>query len=169
MKGLKMMTPEKPALHTDLPFLDEHQIVILVAEDEVMIRNLVTILMQGEGYFVLSASDGQEGLVLSRKYPGAIDLLITDWLMPRLNGSDLCSHLLEERPGIKVLVMTAADRSEIVDQNVNLPFLPKPFDGEALKKRVWTLLAAPAQPPKAQQAGLQSWLVAERAWESQRE
>ena len=108
-------------------------------------------------------------MVLSRGYPGAIDLLITDWQMPRINGTDLCSHLLEERPGIKVLVMTGADMSEIVDQNINLPFLPKPFDGETLKERVWTLLAAPAHPPKAEQAGLKSWLVAERAWESQRE
>jgi YesN/AraC family two-component response regulator len=62
--------------------------------------------MQREGYFVLSAADGQEGLELSRKYPGTIDLVITDVQMPRLNGTDLCAHLLEDRPGIKVLVMS---------------------------------------------------------------
>jgi DNA-binding response OmpR family regulator len=63
--------------------------------------------------------------------------------MPRLNGTDLCAHLLEERPGIKMLVMSGADMSEIVSQNVNLPFLPKPFDGKTLKARVRSMLAAP--------------------------
>src|SRR5271169_5819438 len=106
------------------------QTVILVADDAVLIRNLVTLLMQQEGYFVLSAADGHEGLELSRRYPGSIDLVITDVQMPRLNGTDLCAHLLEERPGIKVLLMSGADMREIVSQNIDLPFLPKPFNGQ---------------------------------------
>jgi DNA-binding response OmpR family regulator len=123
------------------------QPVILVADDEVMIRNLVTILMQTEGYIVLAAADGHEGLKLSRKYPGRIDLVITDMQMPRLNGADLCAHLLDERPGIKVLVMSGGEMRDIVSQNVNLPFLPKPFDGQTLKARVRALLADPVRPP----------------------
>jgi DNA-binding response OmpR family regulator len=103
--------------------------------------------MQREGHFVLAAADGHEGLELSRHYPGKIDLVITDVEMPRLNGADLCAHLMEERPEIKVLVMSSADMTEIVSQNVNLPFLPKPFDGHALKARVREILAAPVQPP----------------------
>jgi DNA-binding response OmpR family regulator len=112
-----------------------------------MVRNLVTLLMQREGHLVLAAADGHEGLELSRGYPGKIDLVITDMEMPRLNGSDLCAHLLEERPDIKVLVMSSADMTEIVSQNVNLMFLPKPFDGQALKARVRSLLGAPVRPP----------------------
>lgn len=121
--------------------------VILVADDDALVRNLVTLLMQQDGYFVLSAADGHEGLELSRQYPGSIDLVITDVKMPRLNGTDLCAHLFEERPGIKVLVMSGEDVSEIVSQNVNLPFLPKPFDGQTLKARVQEILAAPVQQP----------------------
>jgi DNA-binding response OmpR family regulator len=128
--------------------LGVHQPIILVADDEVMIRNLVTLLLQGHGYVVLSASDGQEGLELSRKYPGTIDLVITDVEMPRLNGMNLCAHLLEERPGIKVIVMSGADMGQIVSQNINMPFLPKPFDGEALLARVRATLGAPVQSPK---------------------
>jgi DNA-binding response OmpR family regulator len=120
--------------------------VILVADDEVIVRNLVTLLMQREGYLVLTAADGREGLELSRQYPGKIDLVITDVDMPRLNGTDLCAHLLEERPGIKVLVMSGADVNEIVSQNANLPFLPKPFDGETLRARVRAILGVPALP-----------------------
>jgi len=123
--------------------LGADQSVILVADDEALTRNLVTLLMQQDGYFVLSAADGHEGLDLSRQYPGTIDLVITDVQMPRLNGTDLCAHLLEERPGIKVLVMSGEDMSEIVSQNVNLPFLPKPFDGKTLKASVRSILAAP--------------------------
>jgi len=127
----------------DLRLLGAHQPVILVADDDALIRNLVTLLLQHDGYFVLSAADGHEGLDLSRKYPGAIDLLITDMEMPRMNGTDLCGHLREERPGIKVLVMSGRDISEIIRQNANMPFLPKPFDGETLKARVRAILAIP--------------------------
>ena len=82
--GGAKMTPEPPGivdddgtnLHPvdlpDLQSLGAHQSVILVADDEPLIRNLVTLLMQHEGYFVLSAADGHEGLELSRKYPGSI-------------------------------------------------------------------------------------------------
>ena len=149
------MTPERPdrpkgtgaSPHPvdlpDLRALGTQQSVILVADDEPLIRNLVTLLMQQEGYFVLSAADGHEGLELSRKYPGAIDLVITDVEMPRMNGTDLCGHLMEERPGIKMLVMSGKDISDIVRQNANMPFLPKPFNGEILKAKVQAILAAP--------------------------
>jgi len=90
------MTPEHPASGwtnqpvdlPDLRSLGVHQPVILVADDEALIRNLVTLLLQHVGYFVLSAADGHEVLELSRKYPGPIDLVITDVQMPRLNGTD---------------------------------------------------------------------------------
>jgi DNA-binding response OmpR family regulator len=120
--------------------------VILVADDDALLRNLVTLLLQQDGFVVLSAADGHEGLELSRKYPGRIDLIITDEDMPRMNGSDLCAHLLEERPEIKTLMMSGADMSEIVGKNVNLPFLPKPFNGLDLKSRVRSILGAPVQP-----------------------
>ena len=68
--------------------------------------------------------------------------------MPRLNGMDLCARLLQERTGIKAIVMSGLDMSEIVRQNINLPFLPKPFDGEALLTRVRAILGAPMQMPK---------------------
>ena len=138
--------PQQPVILPDLRSLGVHQSVILVADDEALIRNLVTLLLQHDGYFVLSAADGHEGLELSRQYPGTIDLVITDGQMPRLNGADLCAHLLEERPGIKALVMSGADMREIVSQNINFPFLPKPFDGQALRARVRAILASPVGP-----------------------
>jgi DNA-binding response OmpR family regulator len=151
------VTPDEPAKQNgdgtkqtadlpDLRSLGAHKPVILVADDEALIRNLVTLLLQEVGYFVLSAADGHEGLELSRNYPGVIDLLITDIQMPRMNGTDLCGHLMEERPGIRMLMMSGADMNEIVNQNAHLPFLPKPFNGETLKARVRAILASPVQP-----------------------
>ena len=141
------MTTNPRASLPDLQSPDSHQSVILVADDEPLIRNLVTLLMQREGHLVLSAANGHEGLELSRQYPGSIELVITDVQMPRLNGTDLCAHLIEERPGIKVLMITGADMGEITSQNINLPFLPKPFDGKTLVARVRAILAVPDPPP----------------------
>ena len=154
----RKMTPERPDrqkidgnTQTVTPPLPRsqgaRQSIILVADNEVMVRNLVTLLMQGEGHLVLAAADGHEGLELSRNYPEPIDLLITDVQMPRMNGTDLAGHLMEERPGIKVLLTSGADVREIVSQNANMPFLPKPFDGQTLKTRVREILAASVQPP----------------------
>ncbi len=130
----------------ELPDLDSSRqlsFVILVADNDVLIRNLVTLLMQLDGYAVLSAADGQEGLELSHQFPGMIDLLITDMHMPGMNGSELYACLLRNRPGIKVLMMSGEDMVEIATQNANLPFLPKPFDGQLLRARVRALLSQP--------------------------
>ena len=151
------MTQESPLTQTvsanhavELPehhFSQPHKSVILVADDDALVRNLVTQLMQREGYSVLSAVDGHEGLVLSRQYPGAIDLVITDVQMPRLNGTDLCTYLLEERPGIKALVMSCADTGEGAGEDADWPFLPKPSDGQVLIAIVRAVLAASVQSP----------------------
>jgi DNA-binding response OmpR family regulator len=119
---------------------------VLVADDEAEILDLVTSLMEAAGYLVLPASDGHEALELSRRYPGTIDLVITDVEMPRLNGTDLCSHLLEERPGIKVLVMSGKDMDKLRRDAASLPVLPKPFDCETLKAKVQALLVEGGTP-----------------------
>jgi DNA-binding response OmpR family regulator len=135
--------PEEPVILADFRPPETHHSVILIADDNGLVRNLVGLLMQHDGHFILSAADGQEGLDLSRQYPGTIDLVITDLEMPRMNGADLCGHLLQERPGIKLLVMSGEGASEIVSRNVPLPALQKPFDGKTLRERVETILAAP--------------------------
>ena len=99
--------------------------VILVAEDEVIVRNVVCLLLQRDGYQVLSAADGKEALELARQYQGTIDLLLSDIQMPRMDG--LAEHVIEERPGIRVLLMSGKVSAEIRERNVRLPFLRKPF------------------------------------------
>jgi len=115
--------------------------VVLVADDEEHILHLVTDLMRMEGFQVLAASDGHEALELARSYPGRIDLVITDVDMPRLNGSDLCSYLLKERPVIKALMMSGADIDRLRRNQNRVPVLPKPFDSQTLMARVHALLS----------------------------
>jgi len=136
-------TPEEPVILSDFRPPETHHSIILIADDNGLVRNLVSLLMQHDGHFVLSAADGQEGLDLSRRYPGTIDLVITDLAMPRMNGTDLCARLLEERPGIKLLVMSGGDTSKIATQAINMPFLHKPFDAKTLREKVETILASP--------------------------
>jgi DNA-binding response OmpR family regulator len=123
------------------------QSVILVADDDAMSRNLVTSLMQRDGHVVLSAANAQQGLELSRGYPGSIDLVITEMRMARLNGTDLCARLLKERPGIKALVMSSSSTSVIVGHNANFTILPEPSDGHILRAIVRAILAASVQQP----------------------
>jgi len=117
--------------------------VILVADDDDLFRKLITLLMRQDGHFVLSAANGHEALELSRRFAGSIDLLITDVEMPRLNGADLCAHLLGERPGTQVLVISGAGNvNELVNPAFDVPFLAKPFDPKTLKTKVRTILTA---------------------------
>jgi CheY-like chemotaxis protein len=129
--------------------------VTLVADDEPLIRNLVTLLLQDEGHFVISAADGQEALELSREYVGLIDLVITDLDMPRMNGIDLCRHLMQERPTLKFLATSGAgaETGEIIVENTHLPFVAKPFDAATLRARVQAALAPPASRVPGSEAG----------------
>lgn len=141
---------DKSNLHRDLPGLTlsrPPRFVVLVADDESMSRTLVVSLMQKDGHSVLSAADGQEALEASRQYAGSIDLLITNVRMPRLNGTVLCAHLLEEQPGIKVLFMLSADLSAICSRHASLPFLLKPIDGCELRGKVRAILGAQVSQP----------------------
>jgi CheY-like chemotaxis protein len=117
--------------------------VILVVDDEALFLCSVTMMLQKQGYVVLSASDGAEALELSRRHKGSIDMVVTDVAMPRMNGIELAAHLVEERPGIKVLLISGTNMRHAVSPDLDQAFLPKPVDGQTLLARIKTLLAAP--------------------------
>jgi CheY-like chemotaxis protein len=126
-----------------LPLLDELRAsspcsreVILVVDDEPVVRNIVRALLQAEGYFVLAACDGKEALELSRSFSGTIHALVSDIQMPHLTGVELRETILRERPDIKVLLISGQMDSPLD----GIPFLAKPFQPAALKKRLRHLL-----------------------------
>jgi len=118
--------------------------VILIAEDEVMVRNVVRHMMEADGHQVLAAADGQEALELSRQYSGTIDLLITDIVMPRLDGLELVRQILRERPNLRVLVMTGRPSPEDLLQGLNFPVVRKPFLPVNFRAKVRDILDGPA-------------------------
>lgn len=117
--------------------------VILVAEDEVVIRNIVRHLLESEGHEVLAAADGEEALRLSRAYHGPIDLLITDVVMPRLDGLALIRQILEERPDLRILVMSGRLSPEFSPRAIDFPFLRKPFLPAAFREKLRQVLNDP--------------------------
>ncbi|MDQ6622658.1 MAG: ATP-binding protein, partial [Verrucomicrobiota bacterium] len=76
---------------------------ILVAEDEEIVRELVCDILEEEGYNVLCAKDGMEAVQLAREFEGPIHLLVSDVIMPQMNGPELAAQLSASRPEMKVL------------------------------------------------------------------
>ena len=121
----------------------EGQEVILLVEDESMVREYAAFTLRSFGYKVVHAPNGDTALKSSRELEGRIDLLVTDVIMPGLSGKALAETLVRERPGLKVLFCSGYTANTIVhhgvlDEDVN--FLPKPFTPMALGRKVREVL-----------------------------
>lgn len=112
------------------------QLVVLVADDEPIVCNLVRIALEAAGFFVLTAGDGEEAMVVSRAFAGTIHALVSDVRMPNMDGVALREQILLERPDIKVLLISGHG----LDPLNAVPFLQKPFRLEVLQDRVRKLL-----------------------------
>jgi CheY-like chemotaxis protein len=119
--------------------------LILFADGEVMIRNLVRQVLEKDGHRVLVAADGGEALELARAHEGAIDLLVTAVGMPLIDGISVYRHIRAKCPNLKVLFMSGPIPGQLkLPQSV--PFLAKPSAPETLLKKVNEILA-PSPPP----------------------
>src|ERR1041384_5193992 len=87
--------------------------LILLADDDVTVRNVIRMTLQNEGYAILVAADGSEALQLSRTNEGGIDLLLTDLEMPLIDGISLYRQISAERLNIKVLFMSGQISSQL--------------------------------------------------------
>ena len=116
---------------------------ILLAEDEPEIRRLLNDTLTREGFEVLAAPDGQAALKQARDHEGTIDLLITDVEMPKLDGFNLQERLRQERPGVKLLVISGTLGSNI--EGVDFSLLRKPFRPAELAVKVRQILSEPAK------------------------
>ena len=117
--------------------------IILVAENEVVVRNMVRLLLERDGHEVLVAIDGHEALELSRDYQGRIDLLLTDVAMPGMDGRSLVAQLTKERPGIKILIVSEKISASDLHEVRELPFLHKPFSPKEFREKIRQVLNAP--------------------------
>ena len=80
---------------------------ILVVEDDALLRHLVTLTLRREGYKILEAGDGAEAMDVQAEYTGPIHLLLTDIMMPRMDGHELIRAIKPQRPSMKVVVVSA--------------------------------------------------------------
>ena len=133
-------------VNTPVPTLGGKETVLLV-EDEDSLLMIGKRVLEKHGYAVLTASDGERALEVFRTHGGAIDLLMTDVIMPRLGGPDLYRELKEQGHRVRVLFTSGyADRdirgSGTLDPD--LPLLTKPWTITELLNRVREVLDAPA-------------------------
>lgn len=116
---------------------------VLVVEDQALLRKVVVSMLEQDGYKVLSAQDPQEGLELARAHKGAIDLLISDVIMPGMNGRAFAEQLNLTRPGTKVLFVSGYTENIVSHHGqleVGSGFLQKPFTYELLGRKVREIL-----------------------------
>ncbi len=116
---------------------------ILLTEDERDVREVAREFLESGGYTVIEARDGMEALGLVEKHEGAIDLLITDMVMPRMTGQELAARLKEQRPRLRMLYMSGYSERAAADSlraEPGVRLLAKPFSRTALLRTVHELL-----------------------------
>jgi two-component system, cell cycle sensor histidine kinase and response regulator CckA len=130
---------EKPAV-SEFPIGSE---TILLVEDEDMVRNLAKKILARQGYRLIIAGNGGDAYLQSENFSGRIHLLLTDVIMPNMNGKQLFERLLPRRPDLKVLYMSGYTEDAIASQGVldeGTQFLQKPFTIETLSRKVRAVL-----------------------------
>ena len=121
------------------------QETILLVEDEEGVRKFVRTMLEKQGYTVVEAADTEKALSLATDFPDRIDLLLTDVIMPRMNGPELAGRIAAIRPGLKVLFMSGyTDRTIRLQDRLadNTHFIQKPFTPNLLGRRLRDILCA---------------------------
>ena len=116
---------------------------ILLAEDNGMVRNLAHTILSRRGYTVLAAANAGEALALLDSHPGTIHVLLTDVVMPDMNGRDLFAAAARKRPDLKVLYMSGYPGDVIANRGVldeRIAFIQKPFSSPGLVAKVREVL-----------------------------
>ena len=117
---------------------------ILVVEDEAALLQVTHQSLEAVGYVILAAQSPAEAIRISESHPGPIHLMVTDVIMPGMNGAQLATHLSVPRPEMKVLYVSGYTDDTIVRHGVlepGLAFLQKPFSPKTLARKVGEVLA----------------------------
>jgi PAS domain S-box-containing protein len=135
-----------------LPRPDHGQETILLVEDESNLRRLARQYLEMQGYKILEAEDGAAALQIVAGHKGTIDLLLTDVVMPGMNGRELALHVTAERPDIRVIYMSGYTENAIGHNGTlyaGINLLQKPFSLPALKDKVREVLDSEPIPQEA--------------------
>jgi two-component system, cell cycle sensor histidine kinase and response regulator CckA len=129
---------------------EQESATILLVEDEAQVRKLIRAILVGAGHRVLEAAEPLEALRQSEQFPGVIDLLVTDVVMPTMNGRELAELLKRARQQTKVLYLSGYAEEAIAQHGVlepNIALLQKPVTPDALLERVREVLETPPSRP----------------------
>ncbi len=130
---------EQEPLHPAVDSFEDGTETILIAEDEREILTLVERILRNVGYHVLSGQNGEEALRVADEYSGTIHLLLTDAVMPVINGRELVERLRPKRPNMKILFMSGYTGTGILHRAVagqDIAFISKPFTPADLVRKV---------------------------------
>ena len=131
--------PETPAPEPDAPRIRSGGETILLVEDEATLLQTATRMLESLGYEVLATSSPEEALRLAEQHRDRIDLLLTDVIMPEMNGPELVQRLKERFPALRHLYMSGYTANLIAEQGVrddSVNFIQKPFSRKTLAKKV---------------------------------
>jgi CheY-like chemotaxis protein len=120
---------------------------VLLVEDDDDLRHLTGAMLAKLGFTVLSAATPLAALQVYQRNPDAFRLLVTDIVMPGMNGRELYECLAEMRPGLRTVFMSGYSEQGVIDPTLMKPgqaFVPKPFHRADLDRAVKTALGVPA-------------------------
>jgi PAS domain S-box-containing protein len=140
---VRLWLPRVEARVDTLPVELEEKVVggnetLLVVEDEAMVRDLAAQFLRSLGYSVLESGGGEEALSLLRSYRDRLDLVLTDVVMPQMDGIELMLRLRQERPDLKVLYMSGFADNAFTERGLTLDprrLIRKPFTKETLARK----------------------------------
>lgn len=120
--------------------------VVLLVEDEPDLRELAREILEDAGYDVLDAGNGEDAVRIRQRHEGPIHLMVSDVVMPHMNGPEIYERIAPVCPGLRVLFMSGYTDTGIVQNGAleqGVPFIQKPFTPDALVKKVRAVLDAP--------------------------
>lgn len=144
----KLYIPKHEACQTeDAVIVNEKSLkgseTILLVEDEEPILKMTTTMIERLGYTVLPANTAKDAIRLCNDHIGKIDLLITDVVMPAMNGRELAQRILKVVPNIRILYMSGYTSNVIAHRGIlddGLNFISKPFSKQALSVKLRDIL-----------------------------
>ena len=123
-------------------------ISVLVVDDETAVRRFAARVLEREGYVVIEAKDGIEALDLFREVGAAIEVVVSDIVMPRLNGVELMQAIAVSNPDLPVILMSGYATGALAELGIAAPcaILPKPFPSDRLLAEVRRCIAQRDRP-----------------------
>ena len=144
--------PELPVTNSDAVAVLGGRETLLLVEDEEDLRDLVAEFLRDNGYTVLEAKDGLEGLEMGKRHTGPIGLLITDLVMPRMGGAELAEQLAIVRPGLRVVYLSGYSQPSHLPrdgQDARGTMLEKPVSMDLLARKIREILKTPDETPES--------------------